>query len=115
MSELQDAVIQGHLRTLKLPGMRAEYSQIARQARAESWSYEEYLRELLDTEIRSREQRTALRRLREARFPDIKTLDQIEWEAMEGVSKHKILELASCQYVEKAEDVVLAGASRIWR
>jgi hypothetical protein len=28
---------------------------------------------------------------------------------MEGVSKHKILELASCQYVEKAEDVVLAG------
>jgi DNA replication protein DnaC len=89
--------------------MRAEYSQIARQARAESWSYEEYLRELLDTEIRSREQRTALRRLREARFPDIKTLDQIEWEAMEGVSKHKILELASCQYVEKAEDVVLAG------
>ena len=73
MSELQDAVIQGHSRTLKMPGIRAEYTQIARQAREDSWSYEEYLRELLDTEIRSREHRTASRRLREARFPDIKT------------------------------------------
>ena len=52
MSEIQDAVIQGHLRTLKMPGIRAEYTQIARQAREDSWSYEEYLRELLDTEIR---------------------------------------------------------------
>jgi hypothetical protein len=50
MSDLQDAVIQGHLRTLKLPGIRAEFTQIARQAREDSWSYEEYLRELLDTE-----------------------------------------------------------------
>jgi hypothetical protein len=49
MSEIQDAVIQGHLRTLKMPGIRAEYTQIARQAREDSWSYEEYLRELLDT------------------------------------------------------------------
>jgi DNA replication protein DnaC len=109
MSELQDAVIQGHLRTLKLPGIRSEYPQIARQARADSWSYEQYLQELLDTEVRSREHRTAARRLREARFPDIKTLDQIDWEAMEGISKHRILELASCQYIEKAEDLVIAG------
>lgn len=109
MSEIQDAVIQGHLRTLKMPGIRAEYTQIARQAREDSWSYEEYLRELLDTEIRCREHRTASRRLREARFPDIKTLEQIDWQAMEGVSKHKILELASCQYIEKAEDLVIAG------
>jgi DNA replication protein DnaC len=36
-------------------------------------------------------------------------LDQIDWQAMEGVSKHKILELASCQYIEKTEDVVIAG------
>lgn len=109
MSELQYAVIDSALRTLKLPGIRAEYQQLARTAGAEEWPYEEYLRELLEREVRSREQRTSARRLREAHFPDIKTLDQIDWQAMGGVSKKQILELASCAYIEKAEDVVIAG------
>ena len=72
MSKVQEALIEAHLKTLKMPGIRGEYSQLARQARSDSWSYENYLRELLDTEISSREDRTAARRLHEARFPDVK-------------------------------------------
>ena len=109
MSDLGDAVIQQHLKTLKLPAMRREYGQLARQAGADSWSYEEYLRELLDIEIRAREASTTARRLSEARFPDLKTLGQIDWDAMAGVSKQQILELASCQFIERPEDVVIAG------
>ena len=109
MSKVQDALIQAHLKTLKMPGVRGEYSQLARQARADTWSYEDYLRELLDTEISSRESRTATRRLREARFPDVKTLDQLDWQTMVGVSKHKVMELAACQFIEQAEDAIIAG------
>ena len=109
MSKVQEALIEAHLKTLKMPGIRGEYSQLARQARADSWSYEDYLRELLDTEISSREGRTAARRLHEARFSDLKTLDQIDWQALAGVSKHKVLELASCQFIEQAEDTIIAG------
>ena len=109
MSDLGDAVIQQHLKTLKLPAMRREYDQLARQAHADSWSYEEYLRELLDIEIHAREASTTARRLSEARFPDLKTLGQIDWDAMAGVSKQQILELASCQFIERPEDVVIAG------
>ncbi len=65
MSDLGDAVIQQHLKTLKLPATRREYGQLARQARADSWSYE-YLRELLDTEVSAREASSTARRLREA-------------------------------------------------
>ena len=79
MSQLNDAVIAEHAKTLKLPALRREYGQLARQAGAESWSYEEYLRELLDAEVRAREASTTARRLREARFPDVKTLGQIDW------------------------------------
>ena len=43
MSELNDALIEEHSRTLKLPALRREYGSLARHARAESWSYEEYL------------------------------------------------------------------------
>jgi hypothetical protein len=47
--------------------------------------------------------------LREARFPDVKTLDQIEWAALKGVARPKILELSSCDFIGRAEDVILAG------
>jgi DNA replication protein DnaC len=63
----------------------------------------------LEVELRSREERTAKRRLKEARFPDIKTLEQLEWDALKGVSRQKILELASCEYVSKAQDIIFAG------
>lgn len=109
MSEIQEALIDGYLKTLKLPGIRTEYVQLARQATAAEWPYEEYLRELLERELRRREASVAGQRLREARFSDIKTLEQIDWSAMEGVSKRMILELASCSFIEKAEDVVIAG------
>ena len=69
MSDLGDAVIQQHLKTLKMPAVRREYRQLARRASADSWTYEEHLRELLDVEIRAREAGTTARRLREARFP----------------------------------------------
>ena len=73
------------------------------------WDYEDFLRELLEAELRSREQRTAKRRLKEARFPEIKTLEQFEWEALEDISRQKIMELATCEYITKASDVILVG------
>ena len=109
MSDLGDAVIHQHLKTLKMPAVRREYRQLARQAGADGWTYEEYLRELLDVEVRAREASTSTRRLREARFPDVKTLGQIDWDAMPGVSKQQILELATCRFVAQPEDVVIAG------
>jgi DNA replication protein DnaC len=103
------AVIADHLKTLKLPGLAREYEGRARQARDASWDYEEYLQELLEVEVLSRQERSAERRLREAQFPDRKTLDQIDWKALSGISKPKLAELASGDYLERAEDVVFAG------
>lgn len=91
----REALIAEQLKALKLPAFAAEYTALARQARDGGWDYEDFLRELLDSEVRSREERTAKRRLREAKFPDIKTLDQLDWDALNGVSKQKIIELAT--------------------
>jgi DNA replication protein DnaC len=105
----RNAVIQEHLQTLKLPAFRRGYEALARQASDGGWAYEDYLRELLDAEVRSRQERSAAGRLREAHFPEIKTLDQIDWQALSGISRPKILELASCEYLQRAEAVVFAG------
>lgn len=105
----REAVIAEYLKALKLPAFATEYQGLVRQAREGGWDYEDFLRELLEVELRSREERTAKRRLKEARFPDIKTLDQLDWDALRGVSRQKILELASCEYVSKAQDIIFAG------
>jgi DNA replication protein DnaC len=111
MSEtaIREAVLSEHLRGLKMPGAAKEYQGLARQARDGSWAYEEFLRQVLEAEMRSRQERTAARRLQEAHFPDIKTLDQLDWDALKGISRTKLLELASCAYLNRAEDIILAG------
>lgn len=103
------AVIQGHARQLRTPTIAREYAAVARRARDGGWPYEEYLRELLENELRCRQENAARRLLKQAGFPDLKTMEQIEWDAMQGVSRPKVLELASGQFIEKAEDVVIAG------
>ena len=104
-----EAVILEYCRGLKMPAAAREYKALARQAQDGSWNYEDFLRELLEVEITSRQQSTALRRIKEARFPEIKTLDQIEWDALQGISKPKLLELATCGYIEKADDLIVVG------
>jgi DNA replication protein DnaC len=104
-----NAVISGHVRMLRLPAISREYEAVGRRARQDGWSYEDYLRELLEIEMRSRHENVSRRLLRQARFPDTKTLDTLDWDAMAGISRPKIRELATCQFVEAAQDVVLAG------
>jgi DNA replication protein DnaC len=73
------AVIRSQARTLRLPTVGREYESVARRASNDGWAYEDYLRELLEAEVRTRNENAARRLLRQARFPDTKTLDQIDW------------------------------------
>jgi DNA replication protein DnaC len=88
----QAAVIQEHCKELKLAAVVRDYPALCRQARDGGWAYEDLLRELLEAEVTNRRQSTARRLLREARFPDVKTLEQIDWPALKGVSRPKISE-----------------------
>lgn len=103
------AVLAMQLRALRLPSVAREYAACARQARKDGWAYEDYLRELLDGEIRTRNQNASARLLRQAHFPDTKTLDQIEWDKLQGINRPMIHELSSCQFVQDSQDVVIAG------
>lgn len=103
------AVIDQHCKELRMPAIRREYPSLARQAADAGMPYEDFLRELLEAEVLSRRDRAVSRRLKEAHFPDTKTLDQVDWKDLKGVSRPKILELASGEYLDKSEDIVIAG------
>jgi DNA replication protein DnaC len=104
-----DAVLQEHVRSLRLPTLGRDYLAVARRASNDGWSFEQYLRELLEGEVRTRNENASKRCIKQAGFPDTKTLDQIDWKVLNGVSRQKIMELASCQFIDEKQDVVIAG------
>ena len=103
------AVIEAYSTELKLPSVRRHYPELVRQAAHGGWDYEEFLVQLLEAEVLSRRDGAVARLLRQARFPDIKTLDQLDWAALGGVARPQLAQLAACEYVERGEDVVIAG------
>lgn len=105
----RSAVLAELCRELKLPTVQREYGSLARQAAEAGWPYEDFLREALSAEVRVRRDRAAIRRIREAHFPDVKTLEQLDFDELQGVKRPKLLELAACDYIEQGADVVLAG------
>ena len=70
-------LVRRQARQLKVPGAAREFEALARQAREEKWSFEDYLQEVLTVEVSSRCDSAVRQRLRDARFPETKTLDQL--------------------------------------
>src|SRR5687768_13619134 len=93
-----------------MPGLARVYESLARQAREERWDYEDYLHEVLSAEQTSRADSAVRHRLREARFPEMKTLDTFDFTAADGaVSATQIAELARGEWIARADNVILAG------
>jgi DNA replication protein DnaC len=65
---------------LKLAFMAEHYSDLAKQAAHKQWSHLDYLGHLVEGEARWRQDRATQRRIRLARFPVIKTLEQFRWD-----------------------------------
>lgn len=108
-AELQTAILQQYCTQLKLPGAFRAIPALAREARDGGWDYEHFLQQLLEAEVLSRYDNLMRRRIKEAGFPEIKTLDQVDWKALQGVSRPKVQELASCDYIDKHHDVIMVG------
>jgi DNA replication protein DnaC len=94
---------------MRLPGLLRAYPGLCRQARDGGWPYEDLLRQALMAEHDSRHKSAVDRRLRDAGFGEMKTLDDFDWSVASGISRPKLLELASCDFVKKGQDVVLVG------
>ena len=71
----------------------------------------ETLTSLFDSEISQRRQRAGKMRLKLARLPEIKRLEDFETENLEGISKKKLLELTTLSFIPQKENLVFMGPS----
>ena len=106
---LQDRAIQQQCKQLRLPTIGSQFGKLAEQAQREQQSHRGYLEALLAAELEEREQNLVARRLREARLPKVKTLDEFDFTQTPQVSASQIRDLAAGGYIERAEPIVFLG------
>jgi DNA replication protein DnaC len=111
MTDMPQVLLTHHLKALKLPTFLREYDKLARQCATEGVDHPRYLLRLAELELIDRERRTVERRIKEARFPAVKSLDSFDFAAIPSLNKTLVLELARSEYVARRENVIALGNS----
>ena len=108
-SAVEDSVIRQQCKLLRLPAIAGQFRSLAEQAVREQQSHSGYLEALLQAEVEERERNTIQRRLREARLPRMKTLEEFDFGQASKVSAAQIRELSEGSYIERSEPVLFVG------
>ncbi|HOY68198.1 MAG TPA: IS21-like element helper ATPase IstB [Candidatus Ozemobacteraceae bacterium] len=98
-----------HCKTLHLPTVARQFQAMAQQALQENKSHVQYLEVLLETEVEERERHAIQRRIQEAKFPRVKTLDEFDFSKTPHLPAAKIRQLAEGGYIQRSEPVVFIG------
>lgn len=96
-------------RALKAPRIAERAASLAERARSEGWDYEHYLAQVLSEEVASRESHGGDARVKAARFPQVKTLDDFDFSFCRSVKRQTIAHLAQLDFLHEATNVVFLG------
>ena len=96
-------------RALKAPTLRESVARLAERARAESWSHEEFLVACLQREVSARESHGGEGRIRAARLPARKSLEEFDLDHVRTLKRDTIAHLATLDFVTVRDNVVFLG------
>ncbi|RYL87054.1 IS21-like element helper ATPase IstB [Sporolactobacillus sp. THM19-2] len=104
VNELQD-----HFRHLRMAETANGLPHLLRKAEQSSWTYHEFLEELLTFELKRREEKNVERRLKWAKFPYQKTLDEFRIDEQQSISSRQINQLRELNWLEQQYNLILLG------
>ena len=104
-------LLKHHLEKLRLPTVRREWEGVATSCAKDGRDYGDFLLQLTERELIEREQRAAQRRIKSAKFPVIKNLEDFDFGAQASINESLIRQLASGEYIDGRENVLLIGNS----
>jgi DNA replication protein DnaC len=96
-------------RALKAPTLREAVPRLAERAREQSWTHEEFLIACLQREVAARESHGGEGRIRAARFPARKSLEEFDFDHARGLKRDLIAHLGTLDFVTAKENVLLLG------
>jgi DNA replication protein DnaC len=101
------------LKKLRLSGVLQSLELRLQQAREDSLPYEEFLFRLLSDEVERRDGKQLEQRVRRANFEHDKTLEDFDFHFNPNVPKARVIDLATCSFVEKRQSVLLLGPAGV--
>jgi DNA replication protein DnaC len=107
--QLEEAAIKQCCQQLRLPSVAGEFKRLAEVAAKEGQTHVQYLNQLLSTEVEDRERRVVEKRLKEARLPRHKTLEEFDFSQSPQISATQIHQLAQGEYLRRSEPIILIG------
>lgn len=96
-------------RVLKAPALREAAERLAERAVAESWTHPEFLAACLSREVTAREAHGAESRIRAARFPARKSLEEFDFDHARGLKRDVLAHLGTLDFIAGKENVVFLG------
>jgi DNA replication protein DnaC len=99
-------------RALKAPTLRESAARLAERARTESWTHEEFLVACLQREVAARDAHGGEGRIRAARFPARKGIEEFDFDHARGLKRDPIAHLATLDFVTARDNVVFLGPAR---
>lgn len=111
MTDTPQVLLSHYLKQLKLPTILREYGKVAQQCADEDIDYERFLLRLCEKELIERQCRMVERRIKQAKFPTIKSLDSFNFTTIPSLNKALVLELARSEFIDRKENVIALGNS----
>ena len=102
-------LLEHHLKALKLPTVLRDYASLAAGCSQDRSSYPQYLLRLVERELIDRERRATERRIKEATFPVLKTIESFDFKVQPAINEPLVRELLRSEYLTKHENVLLVG------
>lgn len=96
-------------RELKAPSLLAAIERLAKRARDESWSHEEFLAACLEREVAARQTHGGEGRIKAARFPSHKTLEDFDFSYQRSIRKDVVAHLGTLDFVVGKDNVIFLG------
>jgi len=103
------AAIQQYAKQLRLPTLGDQFARLAEEAVKEKQSHLSYLQALLEAEVEERDHRATARRIQEARFPAVKTLEEFDFQVVPHISVAVMRNLGEGGYLTRKEPVIFLG------
>jgi DNA replication protein DnaC len=101
--------LERHLTYLKLSFIAEQYADLATQAAHKAWSHVDYLAALLEGEAERRRDRATQSRIRLARFPVIKTLEQFRWDWPTRINRLQVQHHFRLAFIKDKANVIFLG------
>lgn len=101
--------VADHLAYLKLSCIAEQYIEVAQHAAQHEWSHIDYLATLLEGEVDVRRDRATKSRIRLARFPVIKTLEQFRWDWPTRINRLQVQNHFRLAFIKDKANLIFLG------